>query len=428
MATELSTFIDETPLCDTHEHMAKEQQYLDNKPDIIQTLFMNYVQADFEVAGVDADKFETFFNQDDPDVRGRFEGVYPAWQAIQHTGYGEAVRLMAKRIYDIDEVTPDSVGAAVPLQEALVQPGERLRLLKEVANLDHIQTDDFSWPCLPDASGPDFFFYDMTWCTFCNGQLDVPALVEETGVDVSDLPSLRNAMHALFDKYSAVAVAVKSQHAYHRTLAWEDRADVDVEPLLQRHIDDPKALDVDERNAFGDWCWARGAELCAEYDLPFKIHTGYYAGSNKMPLDFIGCGNMCSLLAAFVDTKFVLMHISYPYNDELVALGKHYANVYVDMCWAWSIDPHTSTDFVRKWIHTAPANKLFIYGGDTFNPVASVGYTIQARAGLHRALQAEVDDGLVTEKEAIALAARFMRDNAYDCFRIEAKRATIAGV
>ena len=62
MATELSTFIDETPLCDTHEHMAKEQQYLDNKPDIIQTLFMNYVQADFEVAGVDAEKFETFFN------------------------------------------------------------------------------------------------------------------------------------------------------------------------------------------------------------------------------------------------------------------------------------------------------------------------------------------------------------------------------
>ena len=137
---------------------------------------------------------------------------------------------------------------------------------------------------------------------------------------------------------------------------------------------------------------------------------------------------MCRLLTAFLDTKFVLMHISYPYNDELVALGKHYANVYADMCWAWSIDPYTSVDFLRKWIHAAPANKLFIYGGDTFNPVANVGYTMQARAGLNRALQAEVDDGLVTEKEAIALAARFMRENAYDCFRIEAKRETIAGV
>ena len=36
------------------------------------------------------------------------------------------------------------------------------------------------------------------------------------------------------------------------------------------------------------------------------------------------------------------MHIAYPYSDELVALAKHYPNVYVDMCWAWSIDPYSA--------------------------------------------------------------------------------------
>ncbi len=34
----------------------------------------------------------------------------------------------------------------------------------------------------------------------------------------------------------------------------------------------------------------------------------------------------------------------------------------------------------------------------------------------------EVADGLLTEKEAINLANRLMRDNQYDCFQVEAKR------
>ena len=33
---------------------------------------------------------------------------------------------------------------------------------------------------------------------------------------------------------------------------------------------------------------------------------------------------MCELFARYPNAKFVLMHIAYPYNDELVALAKHY--------------------------------------------------------------------------------------------------------
>ena len=117
------------------------------------------------------------------------------------------------------------------------------------------------------------------------------------------------------------------------------------------------------------------------------------------------------------------MHIAYPYCDELVALAKHYHNVYPDLCWAWSIDPYSAADFVRRYLHAAPANKLFAFGGDTTWPTSSTAYAIQARRWLNRALQGEVEDGLMTESEAITVATRLMRSNQLACFDLEGTRA-----
>lgn len=433
--TDLSLFIRDTSLCDTHEHMPREDHYLDDNPDILRHLFHNYVMNDFWSGGVSQPAFEALGDATNPDIRGRFKAVEETWKTIQHTGYAEAVQLTAKHLYGIDEISPDTLAQAAERNAELVQPGQRLHMLRDIANLDHIQTDDSRWPCTPDKSGPDFFFYDMTWRDFCCGVPDLEAIAEETGVQVTNLATLREAMSSLFRKHASTAIAVKSQHAYARTLYWRERSDDEAEKafqVLRRNGDaaqweypKPDSATEEALLCLGDWSWARGCELCAEYDLPFKIHTGYYAGNDRMPVDYIRSGNMCSLLAKYPDTRFVLMHIAYPYSHELTALAKHYRNVYVDLCWAWTIDPYSACDFVRRYLHAAPANKLFIFGGDTFFPAPAVGYSLQARQWFARAMEGEVADGLLNEKEAIALAQRLMRDNQYDCFRVESKRAEI---
>jgi predicted TIM-barrel fold metal-dependent hydrolase len=144
-----------------------------------------------------------------------------------------------------------------------------------------------------------------------------------------------------------------------------------------------------------------------------------------MPVSRIQSGNLCPLLARYLDAKFVLMHIAYPYNSELVAMAKHYPNIYVDLCWAWSIDPFSSSDFVRRFIHAVPINKLFAFGGDTGWPTSSAAYAIQARRWLTYALEAEVSDGFLTEPQAIRIATRLMCENQYACFDLEGTRAAI---
>ena len=421
MTTELAHHIQSTPLVDTHEHLRKEAEFVENGPDILQSLFQNYVSADLEVAGASKQAVETLLAAGG-DVAERFLGVQQAWEAVQHTGYGEAVRLIARLVYGMEDVNADAIEASRAKHEQLRRPGERLRLMREVARLDHVQTDDFVRPCLPDASGPDFFFYDISWVNFANGRPDVEPLAQETGIEVKDLASLREAMQQVFATHAASAIAVKTQHAYQRTLRWREREDVDAARALQSYLRDPYAISEEDALCLGDWSLARGVELCIEYDLPLKIHTGYYAGHSRMPVDYIKAGHLTPLLARYPQARFVLMHIAYPYSEELIALAKHYPNVYADLCWAWSIDPFSSALFVRRFLHAAPANKLFAFGGDTSWPTAAVAYAHQARLWLTRALQAEVDDQYLSEKEAMRLASRLMHENQYRCFRVEEKK------
>ncbi|MEM7116690.1 MAG: amidohydrolase family protein [Chloroflexota bacterium] len=422
MESELAQFIQTSPLCDTHEHLFSEDMYVNDGPDILGSLFFSYVSADLVVAGASEEAIETLWDKSNPDIAGRFERIRPQWEAVKHTGYGEAVRILARELYGIEEITAVSLTEAQPKHQAMLKPGERLRLLRDVANLDHVQINAFEIPTLPNPEAPDFFFYDIGWHRPCIGKPDLVALAQDTGIEARDLASLKQALETSFAKQAKYAIAIKSQHAYDRTLAWRPRTDKEAAQALAAYLQNPNDYSEADQLCLGDWCWALGVELGIEHDLPFKIHTGYYAGHSRMPVDYIRSGHLTPLLARYLDARFVLMHIAYPYSSELLALAKHYPNVYADLCWAWSINPLETAVFVRRFIHSVPANKLFIFGGDTFWPGNAVAYAHQARIGLNRTLQAEVDDGLLSEAEAIRLARRFMMDNQYACFNVAAKR------
>jgi hypothetical protein len=442
--TDLEVEIRDGVLVDTHEHLDSEElwsgrntklieelkesfpdsEWSDDSPDILQDLFLGYALSDLEVAGASAAAIGRLFDPSAGDIESRFSGVRDAWEALKHTGYGAGIRLIASEIYGLDELTVDGLESAQQRCAELRRPGERLRLLRDVARLDHVQIDDFRLACEPDESGPDFFLYDISWAQFAKGEPSVEEIHEQTGVDVTDLDSLREAMAEIFQRFAPVAIAVKSQHAYWRTLRWEERSDDDAVRALAVALAGGE-VDDGARLALGDWCLARGVELAIEHDLPFKVHTGHLAGSRSMQIDRINAGNLCPLLARYPEARFVLMHTAYPYSDELISIAKHYPNVWVDLCWAWAINPLSSADFVRRFLHAVPANKLFAFGGDAYWPTTSVAYSIQARRGLLRALEAEVAAGDLTEREAVAVARRLMRENQYACFDITGTRAAI---
>ena len=422
-SSDLAQFIATAPLIDTHEHLPREADFLKKPPDVLQDIFNNYITADLVVSGASDADIDRLKDSTNPDIRARFLPIAKAWERCQYTGYGEAVRKIASTFYGIEEITVDALEQAQSKAAEYRRP-EIMRELLEQANIAHVQTDDFRWQNAPDPAGAEFFLYDLSWVNFCNGEVKPEDLEKEVGFAVRNLEELRGAMSALFAKYGKMSIAVKSQHAYSRPLRWEPREDSDVAPIWESVVAG-KELNEAQRLALGDWCLARGVEQAIDYNLPFKIHTGYYAGHSYMPVDRIRSGHLCELLRQYPKAKFVLMHIAYPYSEELIALSKHYPNVWIDLCWAWSINPFAASDFVRRFIHAVPAHKLFGFGGDSWNPCASYAYALQVRQGLTRALEAEVADKLLTEKQALALAERFLRQNQEECFDIEGTRQAI---
>lgn len=432
MPTDLQAFIAESPLVNTHEHLCRNEEMLAEPPDVLSLIIGHYLGADLVVADPSLPNHEWGI-----DGSGQLNASVPlaerhallekALELTRHTSYSRAMRRMAKHCWDIDDFSLSSLERAQAQLEAAWQDGVRLRLLRDVARHDHVQIDKFEFTVTPDSEDPAFFLYDIRFCDFTSGHYEdlavkIPAV---TGREIAGPASLGEIIDDVFDTYGPIAIAAKNPHAYLRTLAWQRRSDGEAEAALARILRDKDAAAREDQLCLGDWAMSRCIEAATRHHLPVKIHTGYYAGHSKMPMHRIHPEHLCSLLIAYPQTRFVLMHIGYPFENELIALAKHFPNVWVDMCWAWSIDEAASRDFVRRFVSAVPGNKLFAFGGDTIYPWGSLGYTLQARDGLTAALQACVDDGFIIEKDAIQLAGRFMMENQYAVFDVEGTRAAI---
>jgi predicted TIM-barrel fold metal-dependent hydrolase len=243
------------------------------------------------------------------------------------------------------------------------------------------------------------------------------ALRRETGLPVRTLDEGRQAIDWCFERYGRRAVATKNQNAYERRLDYAEVSAADAAPLFER-LAAGQELAAGEQKAVEDHLWRYCVQRATDYGLPVKLHTGYFAGSNYMQLDQVSRNlkDLSPIVAAYPQTKFVLMHIAYPYQDELVALAKQYTNVHVDLCWAWIVSPVATKNFVKEYLVTAPCNKLLAFGGDYFSVENVIGHARIARQGLAQALEELVSERWLTEDEALDLVEPLMRGNALALF------------
>jgi uncharacterized protein len=248
------------------------------------------------------------------------------------------------------------------------------------------------------------------------------ANAQPTGINVTDLAGYPRVVDWWFDTYGPYAVAAKTQAAYGRALDFVDVPAERAAPIFRRVLDgDP--LDAAQARALDDHLFWYGVRRATAHNLPVKLHTGYYAGANHMPLGRLARNpsDVCELLAHAPDTTFVLMHICYPYQNEMVAIAKHWHNAVIDMCWAWIINPLASARFLEELLVTAPSTKVLTFGGDYLPVEPVVGHAAIARQGITQALSALVEDGCLTRKDAAELVDPIMRGNARRLFELDDK-------
>jgi predicted TIM-barrel fold metal-dependent hydrolase len=420
-----------TAFVDTHEHLIEESDRLQAtrhprvRCDDWAFLLSHYLDSDLTVAGMSPETASRLFSPEVDPLR-KWELVEPHWASVRHTGYAQAVRLACRELYGVQDLSADSVGEVQAGYERTRRRGFYEQILRKHALVESCQVNCLTGEPFKESGQPTLLMQDLSIV----GMFAGPALetyARPTGIGVQSLKDWERVMDWWFARYARYAVAVKSQHAYSRDIDYQ-RVDRGVAEPIFGNILKKVPVSAEERRQLEDHLFWAAVERATEAGLPVKLHTGYYAGHNGMPLSRVSrnANSAAELCRLSPGTKFVFMHICYPFYDDLLAVAKHYSNAYVDLCWAWIINPIATKDFLKKYLVSVPAHKILTFGGDYIPVEPVVGHAILARRGISLALAELVEEGWLDIEETPDLVESLMRGNARALFQLPEKERSLA--
>ncbi|GJE88904.1 hypothetical protein PsYK624_049920 [Phanerochaete sordida] len=151
--------------------------------------------------------------------------------------------------------------------------------------------------------------------------------------------------------------------------------------------------------------------IAGECGKPVQFHTGL--GDNDINLSLSSPAHMQPIIKAFPETKFVLLHSSYPYTRDAGYLTAVYPNVFLDF---GEVFPFISADgqfaVVKQVLELAPTNKIMWSTDGHWWPESYYLGTRQAREALWKVLAESVSKQEMTEAQAIGVVKGALFDNA----------------
>ncbi len=421
---QIQSAVQQTLLIDTHEHLIEEEERLHASSSRIKSndwsfLLSHYINSDLITAGMPASSMQQFFS-DELDPIQKWDLVEPYWPAVKNTGYGQAVEIAVRELYGVDGLTRESVPHIQEGYIRRIQPGFYHEILNDIAGIESCQVNSLSAP-FNETKLPLLLMQDISIVGMHIGP-NIQEFAPKTGIEVNGLDDWHKVIDWWFEQYGPYAVAVKSQAAYRRNIDYEDIPADHAAPLFKKRVRGEN-LTSEEKKRLEDHLFWYSVRKATEWKLPVKLHTGYYAGHNYMPLSRLqqNPGAITDLCRISPETKFVFMHICYPFYEELISAAKHYTNAHIDMCWSWIISPVASVNFLKQYLVTAPSNKVLTFGGDYIPVEPVVGHAAIARQGICLALSQLVEEGWLPLDHAMELIEPIMNGNARRLFRLEEK-------
>ncbi|MHB9029275.1 MAG: amidohydrolase family protein [Candidatus Latescibacterota bacterium] len=421
--------VDDIRLIDVHEHLSSEQLRLKDKVDFFYW-FQHYSSSDLVSSGMKAADLRFLQDPSNPS-EARWAKMAAFWPHVKFTGYGQALRIAARDLYGIPDIDADSWRTLSERITAANKPGFYDATLKGRAKIDLAILD-----CVTDdpylEAKPGFFVYAKDFDPLISmknsaGLAKIESQYGFTLRSVNDIPALLDCEFARFPEQNIVSV--KCKQAYHRTLLFRDAPLSEAERALNLIRASKEELPFETRRALEDFIMHRIVERCGKFDIPLQIHTGLQEGNgtdeltgpwdaNTVITDSSPV-NLINLIRTYPAARFDIFHAGFPYLGEMTTLAKNFQNVQLNLGWLAIISPTTCREWLHRWIETVPANKIEFFGGDYRFAEGTYGHSVIAREIVARTLAEKVEEGYMSEEEAIYYARRILRENAIEFFKLE---------
>jgi hypothetical protein len=233
-------------------------------------------------------------------------------------------------------------------------------------------------------------------------------LLKRIGIEPASFDEYLAGLEKLVDGMaSRHQVALKNALAYDRDVAFDDP-----DEKLARQAWGKSEPSPAERKAFSDLVVDRLCQLAGERDLPIQMHLGTAILRGSHPLKAAG------LIERHPRTRFLLMHLAYPWSRELLAMAFVFRNIWIDLTWSLLLSPSHFKLALHEAIEILPDDSRLMIGGDNWHVEETYGTMKLARQLIGEVLEEKVAAGYFRFEDAQRLASGILRANALDFFKL----------
>jgi uncharacterized protein len=234
------------------------------------------------------------------------------------------------------------------------------------------------------------------------------AMMARLGITPSSFDEYLEALSAVFDHMPALhKVGLKNALAYDRSVDF-DPPDVP----MARAAWGKQAPSEQEKKAFGDCVVDRLCGLAGERGIPLQMHLGSALIRGSQPMKAAG------LIERHPGTRFLLMHLAYPWSSELLGMAFVYRNIWIDLTWSWLLSPTAFRRSFQEAVDILPDESRMMLGGDTWHVEEAYGAIGGARSLVASCLDEMVTAGSFRPRDAERLAMKVFRENAKAFFAL----------
>ncbi len=239
-----------------------------------------------------------------------------------------------------------------------------------------------------------------------------PEALDHNGNSGHILAQRMGATIETFDDYmkmlDALVATLSSRHqvglkialAYDRGIRFDD-----VDEKRARSAWGKREPSEEEKKAFGDVVIDRLCRTAGAQGVPVQMHLGTAQIRGSHPM------NAAGLIERYPNTRFLLMHLAYPWSADLLGLAFVYRNIWLDLTWAPLLSPSHFKRALHEAIEILPDESRMMIGGDNWHIEETYGTLKFARKLIGEVLAEKLHAGYFRPADARRLATKILYGN-----------------
>ena len=167
--------------------------------------------------------------------------------------------------------------------------------------------------------------------------------------------------------------------------------------------------------ALGDYVHDEMLKAAGELDMTVAVHAGVWGDFRELdPKHFIAEAQR------HPDVRIDLFHLGMPMVRDAAMMGKNFPNVFLNLCWTHVVSQRMARRGLDEVLDMVPVSKIIAFGADYRVVVEkAVGHLIMARENVASVLAGRVEDGEMTESQAVQIARLWFYDNPKRIYQLE---------